>query len=72
MADLTNEQRAEWAYRAVQKHSQTTGSEEEEMDTQMSDLLCNMMHMADEQGLDFSEVMEQASRHYDTEVNSEA
>lgn len=64
----TNEDRAEAAYRAVEKFSDTTGLEGEDMQTKISDLLCNLQHLAVEQGIEFSECLEQAYRHYETET----
>lgn len=64
----TNEDRAESAFRAVEKFSDITGLEGEEMQTKIADLLCNLQHLADEQGIDFSECLEQASRHYESET----
>ncbi|MGR5448544.1 hypothetical protein ACP3V3_01925 [Vibrio sp. PNB22_3_1] len=64
----TNSDRAESAYRAVQKFSDTTGLDGEEMFTKISDLLCNLRHLADEQGVDYNDCQEQADRHYESEI----
>lgn len=63
-----NSDRAESAYRAVQKFSDVTGLENEEMETKIKDLLCNLHHLADEQGVDFSEVLEASQRCYESEL----
>ena len=45
----TNKDRAESAFRALQKFSQVTDIQDEEPETQIADLLCNLQHYADEQ-----------------------
>ncbi len=69
MTIRTNKDRAESAYKAVDKFSDTTGLEGEEMQTKITDLLCNLQHLADEQGIEFSECLEQANRLYESEVD---
>lgn len=71
MQHRTNQQRAEMAYRALNKFSVLTGVEGEEDETQISDLLSDLMHYADEQGVDFDDCIEVAKRHYDNEVKQE-
>lgn len=67
-----NQDRAESAYRAVAKFSGLTSLNMEEMETQISDLLCNLQHLADEQGIDFQACLENGSRYYQAEVQQES
>lgn len=59
----TNGQRAERAYRALDYWRK--GDEADEAD--FSDLLADLMHYADEQGLDFDRESQRARSHYYTE-----
>jgi hypothetical protein len=63
-----NKDRAESAFRAMQTSSRLTGVTDEDVDVQISDLLCNLQHLADEQAIDFQECLERATRTYDAEV----
>jgi hypothetical protein len=72
MQNITNQQRAEMAYRALNKFSVLTGVEGEATDDQLSDLLCNLMHYADEQAVDFDECIKLAKHHYKNEIELES
>lgn len=72
MKQITNQQRAEMAYRALNKFSELTGIEGEDESDQISDLLCNLMHYADEQGVDFDECIKLAKHHYKNEIELES
>lgn len=67
-----NQDRAEVAYRTVATFSDLTDLNGEEMDTKISDLLCYLQHLADEQAVDFQECLERGSRNYETEVQQES
>lgn len=67
----TNEDRAESAFRALQKFNQVTDIEDEEPETQIADLLCNLQHYADEQGVDFQACLDRGNRNYEAEVQQE-
>ena len=67
----TNKDRAESAFRALQKFSQVTDIQDEEPETQISDLLCNLQHYADEQGVDFRACLDRGNRNYSEEVKLE-
>lgn len=56
-----NDDRAEWARKAMETFRSVTGADAEDS---MSDLLCNLMHMADRDGIDFEDVMCRATRSY--------
>lgn len=68
MTIKTNADRAESAHRALEMFSDITGLDGEEIDTKFSDLLCNLQHLADEEGVDFSECLERAYRQYESEI----
>lgn len=72
MIEMTNQQRAEMAFRAQEKFNALTGIENEATDDQISDLLCNLMHYADEQAVDFNECIEIANHHYKNQIEYEA
>lgn len=65
---MNNQDRAESAFKAVQTFSDKTGLDGEEIYTKISDLLCNLQHLSDEQGVDFQECLDRASRNYETEI----
>ncbi len=72
MKQITNAQRAEMAFRALDKFAVLTGTEGEATEDKISDLLCNLMHYADDQAVDFVECIELAKHHYKNEIEVEA
>lgn len=64
-ADPTNKDRAAWADHALQMFQMTTGADREDA---VSDLLANLMHLADDEGTDFAADLERASMHYTAEI----
>lgn len=68
---MDNYQRAQSALKAIQTFSAETGLEGEELDIPMTDLLCNLQHLAEAQGVDFQECLDRANRHYVNEIESE-
>ena len=58
----TNFKRSHWAAAAVQTHSSTTGILTEDTETQVSDLLCNLMHYCRMNGIDYAECVARAAR----------
>jgi len=67
---MNNQDRAESAYKAVERFSDELGMADEDDETIMSDLLCNMMHFCDQQGVDFQDCLDRASRNYEVEFDS--
>lgn len=59
---------AEYAYRTLLVYQQYTGSDKEEA---LSDLLADLMHLADEEGYDFDYELERARGHYEAEIGDE-
>ena len=66
---MTNSQRAEQAHRAIMYFEQNSGDDRE---NSLKDLLCNLMHWADEQAEDFDDALRVARMHYEAEVHEEA
>lgn len=63
-----NVKRAGWAMEAIKAHNDATGIGDEDMETQLSDLVTNLRHVADAQKVDWSEVERRALGHYDAET----
>lgn len=68
---FNNEDRANTAKNAVDLFAAETGITEEENDTQIKDLLCNLRHLCDKSELDFDELADSSYRTYLDEVQSE-
>ena len=64
---MTNEERAYRGWRAIARFK----SHEPPAETDLRDLLTDLMHYADEQGLDFKYEMEMAQTHYGNETIEE-
>ena len=63
-----NDDRASWASTALIAFKSETGSDDEDA---MSDLLCDMMHLADREGEDFTTDLRRAAGHYVAETTSD-
>lgn len=62
-----NEQRAEYAFRAMQTFIQSNG-DNGDAGANLTDLLCNLMHWADEHGVDFDQSLRIAKGHHEEET----
>lgn len=70
MTEITNGDRCELARRAVEMFSDKSGHAlPEEMETAISDLASDLMHLCDQFGLDPDEVFGRAKRNYEAEVD---
>jgi hypothetical protein len=70
--DEQNESRADHARQALQLFASLTGTTDENAATQVQDLLCDLMHLADRiNGLDFAEALTGAQWHYEAETDGE-
>ncbi|NQZ51066.1 MAG: hypothetical protein HRT95_13115 [Moritella sp.] len=67
----TNTKGALWAQNAVTCFAVETGMTGEEVDSQMSDLLCDMMHLEKKESVDFMSLMEIANRNFEDELQIE-
>jgi hypothetical protein len=63
-----NDERVQLADLAIQAFQQKCFRLPEDPDTVVSDLLCDMHHWCDSQGLDFEEMLYRASQHYAAET----
>jgi hypothetical protein len=66
--DPTNDDRAAWAEEAIQAFERATGTDREDS---VSDLLCNLMHFCNLNGLDFLAELNRGAGHYQAEVEIE-
>lgn len=71
MSEPTNKDRAGWAFDAVVSFAQIVGQQDEDLETNMSDLLANLRHLCDRKGLKWSEVDNRGHMHYSAEVVEE-
>lgn len=60
--------RAKWARIALDVFATHTGIRDEDLATQASDFLADLMHWADLKGVNFSECVRRAENHYRAEV----
>lgn len=71
MPDVTNQDRCKWAMAAVQTFAGVTGldtaPEADGLQTAIVDLLADLMHLCDANGLQLHELMPSAERHYAAE-----
>ena len=67
-----NTQRAQWAAKSVEVHANVSGMNDDDMETHIQDLLCNLQHLADKECLDFSEILGKATTTYKGEREREA
>ncbi len=67
----TNRDRASWAHEGLQTYATRTGVISEDLETQMSDLLGDMMHLARFEGVDFDEVIRRGGGHFRVEVRED-
>lgn len=61
-----NGQRSEWAEEAVRKFQRETLCDDEDV---LCDLLCNLMHWADRNNMDFDTELARARDHYTRETS---
>jgi len=64
-----NDDRADWAAAALSAFQAQTGSD---LGDAVSDLLCDLMHWCDRNGISFRKELERARWHYDAETSPEA
>lgn len=62
----TNEQRAAWAGTAIHAYQKATGSDDEDV---LSDLLADLMHWAEKNNYDFDAALIRAHGHHDAELS---
>lgn len=67
----SNRERADWASMALDDFADETGMEDEDRKTQITDLLCNLMHFCDIEKIDWNRCVALAQDHYTEEVAEE-
>lgn len=68
----TNRDRAAWAQAALDAFKAQTGMQDESNDIVLSDLLDDLMHLAQMEGINFTACVERAVGHFVAEVLDEA
>ena len=63
----TNKDRAEWARGAVECFVSMVGGGDD-LKTSISDLIADLLHLCDEEGIDHEDVLRNATWHYEEEV----
>lgn len=67
-----NSDRAKWAKAAVQTFADVTGLDTaSELETAIADLLADLAHLCDAEGLSLFSLLESATRHYAAECDDE-
>ncbi|QFP95556.1 hypothetical protein SEA_GAUGELDP_73 [Mycobacterium phage GaugeLDP] len=66
-----NSYNVSWASVALSAYVKVIGGHDEGIDVAISDLLGDLMHLADAAGVDFDEALNKAEYNYDAEVNGE-
>ena len=69
---LTNADRAEFARSTVQVFAGETGETGEPLETQVCDLLANLMHLCAEERIPWEQVQTMAEIHFNTEQDEES
>lgn len=67
MSTPTNDDRAYWASEALDTFRRLTAPNED-TPTLLRDLLANLMHLADKEGIDFAHELNMATMHYEAEA----
>jgi NTP pyrophosphatase (non-canonical NTP hydrolase) len=72
MGDVTNEDRAGWAEVACEAFAEITGQDmENDLPEIIGDLIANLMHLANQNGMSVEDRLENARMHYDAEIEEE-
>lgn len=70
---VTNNDRAEWARAAVDVFAEKTGLDKsgDDLDTMIGDLIADIMHLCERDGLDFEQVLHRGKMYFEEERNDE-
>lgn len=71
MAGPDNNERAAWARVGIFAFAEETGIANEDIHMQVTDFLCDLMHLADYEELDWENIVRIAEDHYNAEVFEE-
>jgi hypothetical protein len=70
MLNVTNEDRAVWAFEACETFAELTGQRSSLRDI-VCDLLANLLHLADLRGMCVEDLLRVAKMHYEAEIADE-
>jgi len=65
--EVNNGHRAAWAAKALALFSAHTGIQGEDAELRISDLLCDLRHLADQEGVDWDQALARGDGHYQEE-----
>ena len=73
---ITNEIRSAWARDALAAFAECTGQNasgdlEHDKETVVCDLLCDLRHLCDEEGVDWNNCLRRGMDHYESEIDPE-
>ena len=72
MPDMTNDDRADLARTACEDFSESTGqSMEDELGNIITDLMADLLHLANREGLCADSLVRRATMHYEAEITEE-
>lgn len=66
-----NQERAMWAKSAVDHFSSLVHANPEPLETKITDLVADLMHLSYQEGIDWGDVTRRADDHFRAEVSSE-
>ena len=72
MSDVTNEDRRSWALEALEAFAAVTGDRmenSEDLESVITDLITDIMHLCDEEKIDFAAVSSRAAHHHECETD---
>lgn len=75
MDEPTNEQRADWAYLALERFAKATGQDasgdlQHDQEIVVSDLLCGLMHLCERDGIDFKRCLANGRGNFNEETDA--
>lgn len=68
MPEPNNRDRAEWAREALDGFIAETGNASGTTDEHVSDLLCDLRHLCDAEGVEWAAMIRRANMHYRAEI----
>ena len=68
----TNEERADWGRGACDTFAESVGMDmADDLPTIIGDLIANLLHLADQEGMCVESLLARAKMHYDAEITEE-
>lgn len=72
MPETTTDHRAERAYRTLLVYAQRVNGENEPVEDNLTDLLTDLRHMADQYAVDWDDMLARVDLHYTAETQEDA